>query len=99
MQMDLGRINADAAADGLADYTALERFLGDTAQIKSMFDRWESVFPPMEHALNEYQRDPSQATRSEFLQRYTAFIEASKVNNKKFVMMCLDKYRAELEVQ
>ena len=37
---DIERINADAAADGFADYEALQQLLGNTNEVKELFDRW-----------------------------------------------------------
>jgi hypothetical protein len=39
MLRDIDRISADAASEGLADYTALQELLGNTDEIKSLFEK------------------------------------------------------------
>jgi hypothetical protein len=96
MLRDIDRISADAASDGLADYSALQALLGDTAQVKDLFKTWSEVHPPMEAAAKQFINEPTPAHQSEFFAAFAPFFVVSHSNNTTFLELCMDKYRKRL---
>lgn len=94
---DIDRIHADAAADGLANYTSLQALLGDDPQIKRLFDEWWIIFPQMENAAKDFLSKETEDAFQIFSATYKEFVEVSKTNNHDFLVRCLDAYREELQ--
>jgi hypothetical protein len=93
---DIDRIQADAAADGLANFSSLQSLLGDNPKIKELFDDWWTVFPQLEATAKEYVKKRNAETFTEFHSSYEKFIAASRKNNREFLILCLDCYRKTL---
>lgn len=93
---DIDRIHADAASDGLANYTSLQALLGDDPQIKRLFDEWWIIFPQMENAAKDFLKKESEDAFSVFITSYKNFVETSKKNNLEFLLRCLDAYTKTL---
>jgi hypothetical protein len=93
MLSDIDRISADAAGDGLADYSALQDILGDTQEVKDMFARWWQVFPTMEATAKQFLSSRSAGDRDKFFVEYDKFIEATKKNNTVFLELCIEGYK------
>jgi hypothetical protein len=96
MLRDIDRISADAASDGLADYDALQALLGDTMQVKNLFDKWFQVYPPMEAAAKKFITEPTTPHRDAFFAAYKPFLAVSRANNATFLLLCMDEYRKRL---
>jgi hypothetical protein len=94
---DIERINADAASDGLADYTALQALLGDTQEIKDLFERWWTVYPPMEKAAKQFIGGINKENFENFISCYKTFVHVSRSNNTIFLLECLRVYRDRLD--
>ena len=96
MLRDIDRISADSASDGLADYGELQTLLGNTVQVKTMFESWFQVFPPMEAAAKKFITDPSKLNEDAFFAAYASFLDITRRNNTTFLRLCLDEYRKRL---
>jgi hypothetical protein len=96
MLRDIDRISADAASDGLADYSALQVLFGDTVQVRDLFRTWSEVHPPMEAAAKQFINEPTPAHQSEFFAAYEPFVAVSRSNNTIFLELCMDEYRKRL---
>ena len=96
MLHDIDRITADAASDGLADYSSLQTLLGDTLDVKDLFKKWYDVFPPMEGAARQFIEHPTSGNREVFLRTYDSFFDVSKRNNIKFMQLCWNEYQKRL---
>jgi hypothetical protein len=96
MLHDIDRINADAASDGLADRDALIKLLGETEEVKYLFDKWYQSFTPMEQAAKQFIDSPSEDRRGVLLEAIMKFVEMSKRNNTRFLILCMKAYEATL---
>jgi hypothetical protein len=96
MLRDIDRISADAAGDGLADFSALQTLLGDTAEVKGLFTKWYDIFPKMEAAAKQLIKEPTSIKKDEFFGAYTSFLSTSRENNTTFVRLCLREYEKRL---
>jgi hypothetical protein len=96
MLRDIDRISADAASDGLADYSALQVLLGDTLEVKDLFRTWSEVFPAMENSAKQFMNEPTPDHRSQFFAAFDPFLDVSHRNNTTFLELCMDEYRKRL---
>jgi hypothetical protein len=96
MLRDIDRITADSASDGLADLGALQTLLGETTQVKRMFERWFEVFPPVEQSAKKFIIEPTKVNEEAFFTAYASFLNATRQNNTIFLQLCLDEYRKRL---
>lgn len=94
---DIDRINADAASDGLANYTSLQMLLGDNPHVKRLFEEWWTIFPQMESAGKKFISNGEEESFREFISSYQSFVDTSKRNNRDFLMRCIDAYKTELD--
>jgi hypothetical protein len=97
MLRDIDRISADSASDGLADFNALRVLLGDTVEVKSLFEKWLDVFPGMEAAAKQFISEPTPVKRDAFFVAYDSFLKVSRRNNAVFLQLCLDEYQKRLQ--
>jgi hypothetical protein len=93
MLYDIDSINADAASDGLADYSGLQDLLGSTERVKRIFKKYWDVYPPMEKAVVQFISVPCPANQQIFLSAYDDFLAGIRVNNTEFLRLCLDAYQ------
>jgi hypothetical protein len=96
MLHEIDRISADAASDGLADYSALEALLGSSPQVKKMFQKWWEVFPRMETTAKLFLVDAVAENQQAFFAAYSEFLSVSRTNNTTFLRLCLDEFGKRL---
>jgi hypothetical protein len=75
---------------------ALQALLGETTQVKKMFERWFEVFPPVEQSAKKFIIEPTKSNEDEFFTAYASFLNATRQNNTIFLQLCLDEYRKRL---
>jgi hypothetical protein len=64
--------------------------------VKELFNKWNENFSPMELAAKLFLETPNDQKRSELLEAHTKFIEMSKRNNVKFLILCMNAYQSSL---
>jgi hypothetical protein len=94
---DLQQINAEAAADGMADQGTLIKLLGDTDEVKALFTKWWPPVQAMEEAAKNFYNDQQQATRLAFIAAHKRFLHVSQHVNQRFITLCLRAYQSILD--